>query len=258
MLAVVGMLEPGREIRDLQGGADFDRRATRAALARWLFVTRERKWAPRTLFTPSTCTARRRASLTTAIGEWLPKYRRRVLPRFSIVTILYNKAAALRPVLNSYFSQSYEGEFEIVFVDDASPDDSVALVERVSPSASVRSARAAADLQGHSQPERTWVIAFPAISVSPPATGDIFVVIDADCMLNRHFLGRHAQAHSFGDTDVVIGPLNIETENEDPFECLERSRPSRSSPRAAASCRTSSIASSFLNCITRNCRFAET
>jgi glycosyltransferase involved in cell wall biosynthesis len=51
----------------------------------------------------------------------------------SIVTILYNKAKELPAVLASYERQTYAGEIELVFVDDASPDNSVEVVERWAP-----------------------------------------------------------------------------------------------------------------------------
>ena len=54
------------------------------------------------------------------------------------------------------------------------------------------------------------------------ATGDVLIIIDADCMLNRDFVQRHVDAHAFGDCEIVIGPFNIETMNEDPATVLQR------------------------------------
>jgi glycosyltransferase involved in cell wall biosynthesis len=187
-----------------------------------------------------------------AVREWLPAYRRQILPRFSIVTILYNKAAGLAPVLHSYFLQNYEGEFEVVFVDDASPDDSAAVVERIF--AEARTAGQYARLPSYKlirNPRNMGNCVSRNIGLAQ-ASGDIAVVIDADCMLNRDFLRRHAQAHSFGDTDVVIGPLNIETENEDPLRCLQalEAQPSQAARRTQL--QDEFNRTSFVNCITRN------
>ena len=187
-----------------------------------------------------------------AVREWLPAYRRQILPRFSIVTILYNKAAGLAPVLHSYFLQSYEGEFEVVFVDDASPDESAAAVERNF--AEARTAGKYARLPSYKlirNPRNMGNCVSRNIGLAQ-ASGDIAVVIDADCMLNRDFLSRHAQAHSFGDTDVVVGPLNIETENEDPLRCLEalEAQPSQAARRTQL--QDEFNRTSFVNCITRN------
>jgi glycosyltransferase involved in cell wall biosynthesis len=192
------------------------------------------------------------ANLETVLDEWLPSYRRRILPKISIVTILYNKAAELPAVLWSYFRQDYDGELEIIFVDDASPDDSVAVVERV-----FAEARASGQYPRLPQYKLVRHAANSGNCVSrnaglANASGDIAVIVDADCMLNREFLTRHAQAHSFGDAQAVIGPLNIETEAEDPIECL---RGLEVQPQLAA--RRTQLQDelnrfSFLNCITRN------
>jgi glycosyltransferase involved in cell wall biosynthesis len=250
-MPVVGVLGARRG----SGIAELGPTLTEVQLAHWsdvLFVARE-KDAQRikTLCSVDVCRGQP-ATLPTIICDWIPKYRRRILPRFSIVTILYNKAAALGPVLRSYFQQDYSGDFEVVFVDDASPDDSAALVDRLF--AEARDSGRYARLPTYKvvrNPANLGNCVSRNVGVAA-AEGDILVVIDADCMLNRHFLSRHAQAHSFGDTDVVVGPLNIETENEDPMQCLERleAQPHLTARRTQLQDELNRL--SFLNCITRN------
>lgn len=187
-----------------------------------------------------------------AVRNWLPTYRRQILPRFSIVTILYNKATALPAVLLSYFRQTYEGEFEVVFVDDATPDESVGVVEQTF---------AAARKSGLYTRLPSYKIVRNARNLGncvsrnlglAQADGDIAVVIDADCMLNRDFLTRHAQAHSFNDADVVIGPLNIETEGEEPVRCLDALELHPGQAARRIQLQDEFHRTSFVNCITRN------
>ena len=61
---------------------------------------------------------------------------RSTAPYFSIVIPTYNRARFVSRTLNSCLNQDY-GNFEIVVVDDASTDDSVAIVERAADAASV-------------------------------------------------------------------------------------------------------------------------
>jgi glycosyltransferase involved in cell wall biosynthesis len=250
-LPVVGMVEPARgaAIAELAPNLSDDQ------LAQWsdvLIVTQEKEFERiKRLYPMHVCHGQIR-EFRELIGKWLPKYQRRILPRFSIVTILYNKASALRPVLQSYFRQDYEGDFEVVFVDDASPDDSVSVVEKTF---------AEARASGKYKRLPTYKVIRNAANMGncvsrnvglAAAGGDVFVVIDADCMLNRRFLSGHAQAHSFGDTDVVIGPLNIETEDEDPVRCLERMEAEPKLTARRTNLQDELNRQSFLNCITRN------
>ncbi|WP_156302450.1 glycosyltransferase family 2 protein [Methylogaea oryzae] len=69
------------------------------------------------------------SSFGAAIERAIESYRARRTPRMSIVTILHAKAEQIGPVLESYFRQSYKGELEIVFVDDASRSDESSLIE---------------------------------------------------------------------------------------------------------------------------------
>lgn len=191
-------------------------------------------------------------SMLEAVAGWLPEYRRRVLPRVSIVTVLYGKARQIESVLQTYFRQSYRGELEIVFVDDCSPDDAVPRIEQAF-------ARACADRPTDRVPvykvvrnERNMGNCVSRNVGIAQASGDLIVVIDADCMLCRDFVARHAEAHSYVDCDVVIGPQNIETEGREPLEYLaelER-RPQLVSTQAEPQDAINPL--SFLNCVTRN------
>ena len=179
-------------------------------------------------------------------------YRRLQRPKVSIVSILYNKAVELPHVLASYGRQSYEGEIEVVFVDDCSPDRSVDVVEAYR-------ARSATDSARH-RPIDIRVLRNDAncgncVSRNRgirACTGDLIIVIDADCMLNRDFVAAHVAAHAFDDSEIVVGPHNIETGSRDPMAVLRRYEHSAVDVLAHAQLQQPTRPDSFLNCITRN------
>jgi hypothetical protein len=136
------------------------------------------------------------------------------LPAITIVAPLYNKQAGASFFLESLRRQSYMGHYEVVLVDDCSPDESVSVVERfqryqMTAPDSNRNMRirviSAARNAGNCV-SRNMGIARSA--------GDIVIVVDADCMFTRDFLALHARAHMRGDCDVAIGPINIETNDK--------------------------------------------
>ena len=52
------------------------------------------------------------------------------------------------------------------------------------------------------------------------ASGDILIVVDADCLLNQCFIQEHFDAHISGICDVAIGPKGIETKDLHPNAVL--------------------------------------
>lgn len=182
-------------------------------------------------------------------------YLRRRRPRVSVIGILYNKADEIGPVLRSWFRQNYDGDIEIVFVNDCTPDESVAVagaeVKRLcsvprdiglGPTPTVRIIENALN-------SGNCVSRNEGIRVS---TGDIVFVIDADCVVNRDFVRLHVDAHSWGDCDVVIGPMNIEVGCNDPLEMLAEYEADPGAVLPMAAMQDPVNSSSFLNCITRN------
>lgn len=177
-------------------------------------------------------------------------YRLLRLPRVSIVTILYNKERELPAVLASWERQTYPGALEIVCVDDCSPDRSADVVTRFAQRAP---SRAAGPLEF--KLVRNGVNSGNCVSRNrgiEAATGEILIVIDADCMLNRDFVARHVDAHAFGDCDIVIGPYNIETGAEDPAAVLQRFEEDPALALDHCELQDRGCLTSFLNCITRN------
>jgi len=179
-------------------------------------------------------------------------YVARRLPKVSIITILSGKAEQLAWSIWSYFAQSYSGEIEVIYVDDDSRDNSSIIVERefsknhdVSPDARRLSYRIITNGRnlGNCVSRNRGIEA---------ASGDIFIIIDADCVLNANFIAAHVDAHSYLDCEVVVGPLNIETYGVSPDEKLAQLEQDSSLILTEAELQDRINLESFLNCITRN------
>jgi len=179
-------------------------------------------------------------------------YAARRLPKVSIITILSGKAEQLKWSILSYFAQSYSGEIEVIYVDDDSRDNSSTIVEKefsknhdLSPNArqlSYRIIKNDGNL-GNCISRNRGIEA---------ASGDIVVIIDADCVLNANFIAAHVDAHSYLDCEIVIGPLNIETHGVSPDKKLAQLEQDPSLILTEAEVQDRINLESFLNCITRN------
>ncbi|MEX5213177.1 MAG: glycosyltransferase [Nitrospiraceae bacterium] len=182
----------------------------------------------------------------------LSDYRRLHFPKVSIVTILYNKASEILPVLESYSRQTYGGRIEVVFVDDQSPDNSADLVRgywRTWQETAASPGRLDYKIVRNDRNMGNCVSRNVGIG---EATGDIVIIVDADCLLNADFVRRHVEAHAFDDCDVVIGPFNIETDGRDPLETLRHYEARPWLALADMEPQDPMNRSSFLNCVTRN------
>lgn len=173
-------------------------------------------------------------------------------PLITIIGILYNKRKEVRYFLESLRRQEFPGPFEVLLVDDRSPDDSVQVAENFvrqmnagaiePPRMSVRILRNERNLGNCASRNR-------AIA---EAKSDIICIVDADCMVNRSFLREHYRAHEHGDCDAAVGPMNIESQNAHPFAVLgvhEVDLPRRFDE---AQLQDEINKDSFVNCITRN------
>jgi GT2 family glycosyltransferase len=194
----------------------------------------------------------RNQAIDVVAGHIASAYLRLHRPKVSIVSILYNKANELPHVLASYRRQSYAGEVEVVFVDDCSPDGSVAVVDAYRSEAS-SGGTGGRPLEFRLVRNETNSGNCVSRNVGIRAcTGDLIIVIDADCVLNRDFVAAHVAAHAFDDCEVVLGPHNIETAAEDPSHVLRRYEDGQADALEDANLQEPERPESFLNCITRN------
>lgn len=188
--------------------------------------------------------------LPSALKVILNIYEKRRQPKISIVTILSGKADQLKFVIESYFNQTYKGEIEVVYVYDCFGDaESIVTAEfkknslrSHAPQLSYTILRNEHNLGNCASRNRG--VAF--------ASGDIVVIIDADCMLNQQFIAAHVDAHAYLDCDVVIGPHNIETHGAPPLDELTELERNPSAVMEKSELQDSLFLDGFLNCITRN------
>ncbi|KXW55831.1 glycosyltransferase [Ferrovum sp. PN-J185] len=188
--------------------------------------------------------------LHTAVEEIFNKYQIRRSPKVSIITILSGKSDQLRYVIKSYFNQTYEGDIEVIYIDDCFGNTESIIHEEFS--------RYAIDGQ---MPKLTYRIIKNERNLGNCAsrnrgiassTGDIIVIIDADCIINSQFIAAHVDAHSYLDCEVVIGPCNIETNGVPPLQKLAEIESKAGVALAESDLQDKIYLDSFLNCITRN------
>jgi len=174
------------------------------------------------------------------------------LPKFSIIGVLYNKEKELGFFLDAFFQQTYKGEFEIILVDDCSPDNGLALVETYKNKLSqIDNLKNRAQIKVVKNTENIGNC-FSRLAGIKHATGDIAVIIDADCVVNRDYLKAHAEAYKNGDCDAAIGPMNIETMRENPLQLRNRLEKDFYQAFRKMEIQDEINGRSFLNCITRN------
>jgi glycosyltransferase involved in cell wall biosynthesis len=173
-------------------------------------------------------------------------------PLITVITVLYGKSNEVRYFLESLRRQDFPGPFEVLLVDDLSPDDSVKVVEdfvyqmrfadQAAAKMSIRILRNLTNIGNCAS--RNWAIS--------EAAGEIVVVIDADCIVNRSYLFEHYRAHQNGHCDVAIGPMNIETRSVDPFSVLGCHEADCQLRELHADLQDPVNPNSFVNCVTRN------
>lgn len=167
-------------------------------------------------------------------------------PKVSIVSILYKKAAELPHFIESIKRQTYQGEIEIVLVNDRSPDNSAAvardLVKNLPDNISIKIIENESN-RGNCYSRNRGL---------SEAAGEIIIVIDVDCVINPDFIIEHANTHTFGDTDVAIGYMNLETNGEDPAQAIKKYQDSPELLAGESQLQDPINLNSFVNCVTRN------
>ena len=186
------------------------------------------------------------------IKELIKYYTGKKLPKFSVISVLYGKEKEIVHFLESFMQQTYPGELEIIFVDDKSPDDSEKTISNyINEIKSVNSSIHSPQVYIYQNEQNCGNCISRNRGISR-ASGDIIVVIDSDCIVNKDFLAAHAAAHILDDCDAVIGPFNIETNGRDPVRTLKKyeSEPNRVQEDCILQDPLNPF--SFLNCVTRN------
>ncbi|HET6514619.1 MAG TPA: glycosyltransferase [Thermodesulfovibrionales bacterium] len=174
------------------------------------------------------------------------------LPLFSIVSVLYNKGEQVGFFLEALMRQEYPGNFEVIFVDDESDDDSVKIVRQfIADLQEKGDAGKRCDIRIIENQENMGNCGSRNTGIRN-AKGDIIIVIDSDCIVNKDFLSAHAEAYAYDDCDAAVGPFNIETNGQAPFAVLKRYEDDPAKAMFDCVLQDRVNLQSFLNCITRN------
>ncbi len=175
-------------------------------------------------------------------------FRVKALPKVSVVSSLYRKESELPYFLETLRNQTYRGQIEIVLVDDCSPHNDSRIARehfeklKFSDNFSIKIFKNDENL-GNCKSRLRGIAA---------SSGEILVIIDADCLLNTTFVAAHVQTHRLNGSDVVIGPLNLESHQTSPPQILNYY--SRRKDRVLNDAKLQDLFNreSFLNCVTRN------
>ncbi|AMK10062.1 glycosyltransferase [Pseudodesulfovibrio indicus] len=138
-------------------------------------------------------------------------------PVISVVSIIYKKPVEMMAFLEAINRQDLARPYEVILVDDASPDDTVARIESW-----LEEKRLANRMNRHMRVQilRNEVNSGNCVSRNrgiEAALAPIIVISDGDVLFSTASLSEHALAYRFGDCDAVIGfslfDINYETAN---------------------------------------------
>lgn len=188
------------------------------------------------------------ASISETWKEFLNSILNKKLPKVAVASILYRKENSINYFLESIFQQTYPGEIEILLVDDSSPDNSLKKAQEYFAQNQHRNPNISLKILRN---DRNMGNCYSRNRVIQESNSEIIFVIDPDCLMNSNFIRAHVDSHFYHNADVVIGPFNIETYGQEPFEFLaklERDGIENFEPDLQDKINKQS----FLNCITRN------
>ncbi len=110
-----------------------------------------------------------------------------MMQKVTVVTALYNQARFVGQTIESVLNQDYAGEIEHIVVNDASTDNSLAVVQSY------------IDGWNHARPNRTLRVVNNAVNMMLPATrnaginattSDLVLPLDSDDRLMPNYLSR--------------------------------------------------------------------
>ncbi len=117
-----------------------------------------------------------------------------MLIKYSIIIPIYNRPQELDELLHSLVLQTFEGEFEVVVVEDGSSDTSKEVVASYSSKLAIR----------YFLKENTGAGRSRNFGMKE-ATGDYFIILDSDCVLPENYLANVAKALAENYTDAYGG-----------------------------------------------------
>lgn len=141
-------------------------------------------------------------------------------PAISVASIIYKKSKELCAFLESLNRQDIAREYELILVDDASPDDSVAVVEQW-----LEARRASGLLNKFMRVsilrnESNLGNCLSRNKGIEAARADVVLVADGDMVFGASCLSEHVSAYRYGDCDVLMGFFHFNVNYEFIFDWL--------------------------------------
>jgi glycosyltransferase involved in cell wall biosynthesis len=169
----------------------------------------------------------------------------------AIVTIVYKQISSLPSFLDCVYRQSYPGPITIVIVDDSADQYTFREVEaEIAKTSEVLPPRI--NLQTVRNPENLGNCNSRNVGISRCSAADICIFIDADCLMNGHFVQAHVSQYLTVQADAVVGQYNIES-NDEPGELMLRRLESDPHEVARlANLQDNLNPAAFVNTVTRN------
>ena len=168
-------------------------------------------------------------------------------PKISVISAIYNKEESLYEYVDAFANQTYPGKIELVLVDDVSTDNSIDVIKCLQ---EIYENKANFEIRIIKNYRNLGNCGSRNKGISA-AYGDIFVVIDADCIVNNDFLNEHYKAHGRG-YDVCIGPMGIESRNRDIKLLHAKLRNNKKMLKKETKIQYPKEPTGFMNCVTRN------
>ena len=170
-------------------------------------------------------------------------------PHVVIATILYQKIDHLDDFLRAIERQDYRGLITVAIVDDGSPDDVFLRATEICAASQARHPALGIRLLRNASNEGNCASRNRAIR---EVDGDIYSIVDCDCLLSRGFVRSHVQSHLAYGATAVIGPLNLETHGAPAWQMLEDLEVNPTAVADAMALQDDVQPDAFVNTITRN------
>lgn len=165
--------------------------------------------------------------------------------KVNIVSVLYNKEKTITHFLDCLYKQSCL-DFELILVNDCSPDRTIATLYKYIDSRPrkfpIKVLNNKKNL-GNCHSRNTGI---------NEATGEIIIIIDADCLVNVDFIKEHIEAHKDPYYQIIIGPMGIETNYRSIPSVIKLYEDTPNKAIVDSVLQDNSNRNSYLNCVTRN------
>jgi glycosyltransferase involved in cell wall biosynthesis/GT2 family glycosyltransferase len=167
--------------------------------------------------------------------------------KVSVISAVYNKVDSLPEFIQAFSDQTYSGVIELILVDDVSDDSSPELIN-ILKNKYEKPNKFIVRLILHKINSGNCIARNTGIQAS---TGDVLIIMDADCIVNKEFVQERIIAHQNG-YDVCIGPMGLESNNEDIIKLHKLYSEDRDKLYSAMRLQYNHVPTAFMNCVTRN------